>query len=525
LLNNNITTLISVCHPKHLEIWEIASKNIVKYISADNYIVVVPDYSLQEFVSHTDPRFQIISENEFIKNFDLEKIRAKVKDKRINWYLQQFIKLEFLSRLKFDERVILWDADTIPLKQLEFFDQLGNPIFYSSSEYHPPYFEAIKKLLGMDKVVAKSFIAQCFPITYEIVINFFSHIEKYNLKSWHDAVIDCIDPHQTSGFSEYESLGTFITNQYSYNVNWNESSWSRLGYEELKKVGLELVEDEQFYKLSNQFDYLSFEKWETDLKTKKKHISFSNISRNLKKMISKIYKYFNKSKHNCINETIEKIIDTENNLLIVQIGANDGIQNDPLRRHFLKPGNYTAILIEPLPFFVYSLKKLYNKRDDIKIIQAAAGQFNENRLLYYIPNHIAFMMNGDGPQNNWALGQGSFSKENVVYWIKNNSFRGDEYKKNIQFWIENIVEINVPVLETQNLLLKSSKNILLVIDVQGFELDVLKGIDWNFPPKYIMIEEDLNDRSAREYLISKGYDLFTFSNSNLLFLFPNFKIL
>ena len=86
-------------------------------------------------------------------------------------------------------------------------------------------------------------------------------------------------------------------------------------------------------------------------------------------------------------------------MLIVQIGANDGIQNDPLRKHLLKPGNYTAVLIEPLPFFIESLQKLYNSRNDIKIIQAAAGEVNGYRILYYIPNNVAYMMNGDGPDD------------------------------------------------------------------------------------------------------------------------------
>ena len=126
-------------------------------------------------------------------------------------------------------------------------------------------------------------------------------------------------------------------------------------------------------------------------------------------------------------------------------------------------------------------------------------------------------MNGEGPQNNWALGQGSFSKENVIYWINSNSFRGASYVKKIDFWIKNINEIKVNVIATKDLLPSNTDNVLLVIDVQGFELDVLKGIDWQFPPKYIMIEEDLNNREARNYLLSKKYSLISDSSNNLFF--------
>jgi hypothetical protein len=232
------TTLISVCHPKHIKIWEITSKHILKYIKADNYIVVVPDKNINDFNSYTHPKFEIISENNLLINFNLDKLRLKIDKNRISWYKQQFIKLELLFRLKSNEKAILWDADTIPFKNLEFFSEDGSLIFYPSHEFHSPYFIAINKLLGMNKIIKESFISQCFPITYEISSNFFRHIESFNTTSWYDAVIECIGINETSGFSEFESIGTFITHNYFDLISWHNSSWSRLGYNELKKNGL-----------------------------------------------------------------------------------------------------------------------------------------------------------------------------------------------------------------------------------------------------------------------------------------------
>jgi FkbM family methyltransferase len=511
------TTLISVCHPKHIKIWKITSKHILKYIKADNYIVVVPDKNINDFNSYTHPKFEIISENNLLINFNLDKLRLKIDKNRISWYKQQFIKLELLFRLKSNEKAILWDADTIPFKNLEFFSEDGSLIFYPSHEFHSPYFIAINKLLGMNKIIKESFISQCFPITYEISSNFFRHIESHNSTSWYDAVIECIGINETSGFSEFESIGTFITHNYFDLISWHNSSWSRLGYNELKKNGLRFNQIENNNTLLSKFDYLSFEKWENMFDKKKKLINCINLIIFSKKFINYFILFYKRKLKKTLEKYIDNIILTENDLLIVQIGANDGIQNDPIRKYLKSKGNYNAILVEPLPFFVDSLNQLYNDRNDIKVIQAAAGEKNDNQILYYIPNHIALNMNGNGPHNNWALGQGSFYKDNVVFWIYNNSFRGDDYKKNIKYWIENISEVNVSIIATKNLIPVTSKIIFLIIDVQGFEIDVLKGIDWNYPPKYIIIEEDLNNMNAREYLLNKGYILITNCSNNLLF--------
>ena len=43
---------------------------------------------------------------------------------------------------------------------------------------------------------------------------------------------------------------------------------------------------------------------------------------------------------------------------IVQIGGNDGVQNDPLRKYFEKSGNYKAIIFEPINFYYQKLKIL-----------------------------------------------------------------------------------------------------------------------------------------------------------------------
>ena len=192
--------------------------------------------------------------------------------------------------------------------------------------------------------------------------------------------------------------------------------------------------------------------------------------------------------------------------LVIQVGANDGVQSDPLRCFLSKRGNYKAILIEPIPFYIAKLKNLYKDRDDIDIIESACGSEYKLKNLYFIDPIVADQMNGEGPQNNWAHGQGSFNYDTVVYWINENSFRGKSYVEQIPFFISSIqsTELQIkPICE----IVSAHPNQLLVIDVQGFELEVLKGVDWHRnPPAHILLEDDLGKTSQiTQFLLERGY--------------------
>ena len=203
---------------------------------------------------------------------------------------------------------------------------------------------------------------------------------------------------------------------------------------------------------------------------------------------------------------IEEYFNALEDKYIVQIGANDGVQNDPLGKYLAKQGNYKAILVEPIPYYVTKLKKMYEGRDDIKIHQNACSEIEETKTLYYINPTIADVMNGDGPDNDWAHGQGSFSKDMVKYWIDENKFRGSSYIRDIEKYYNAIDSIELKSIKTSDLI-SNHKNILLVIDVQGFEFNIINGIDFkNNPPKYIIAEDDSNkDNALLNFMKSINY--------------------
>jgi FkbM family methyltransferase len=236
-----------------------------------------------------------------------------------------------------------------------------------------------------------------------------------------------------------------------------------------------------------------------------------DILKGFKKIIPSRLKVLIKSKflnQKEISEFYQYYFSLDRKRDVIQVGANDGEMGDPLREYLKAKKDDSAILIEPHPFYAGKLRKLYEGRGDIRIEQVACGNSSDRKDLYFIPPALADAMNGDGPMNNWAHGQGSFDKSVVIRWIGQNSFRGKAYVDKIPFFIDSIQSIETPLIRLKDLdfPFRQSDNLLLVLDVQGFELEVLKGLDWDSPPRFIVFEDDLdNGKPIGEFLVSKDY--------------------
>ncbi len=239
-------------------------------------------------------------------------------------------------------------------------------------------------------------------------------------------------------------------------------------------------------------------------------------------LLVKVKKILFPQQNDGVQQFLRQYFESDRVKTIVQAGANDGVMSDPLRPFFQTPGNYRAILIEPIPYYVEKLQELYKDRNDITIINAALGSENKTEKLYFIPPAVADLMNGEGPQNNWAHGQGSFDRDIVVHWIEENKFRGEEYRQKIPFFISSISSIDVSIKQAGEIM-PITENLLMVIDVQGFELEVLKGINWTAPPSFIMLEDDLGKSSNLFlFLKSKGYK-YICGHSDKVFAFGEFS--
>lgn len=285
-----VSRVVSVCSKKDIETWSVACTHIVKYIFANEYLLVVPDGEVEEFKSVTCKPYRVLPESSFVGALKdrLKELLPFQNHDRVGWYLQQFIKIAAAkdSPISDDSNqiVLIWDADTVPLKNLSFSNLQGQVTFYKGHERHSPYFGLIKKLFPWSCEQPFSFIAQCFPAKISWLRDFCGELE-VNGQTWIETILAKVDHTQRAGFSEYESLGSFIWAKYPNQVALNEGSWERNGRSLLGSPMK--LNTSHWLGLSKSFDYISFEAWDRGrgiksiLKSTRNRIHYELVGRKL----------------------------------------------------------------------------------------------------------------------------------------------------------------------------------------------------------------------------------------------------
>lgn len=224
-----MNNLITVCSRSDVAIWAHCAPEILEKIKSDHYILIVPDREVPIFKICTPEAFEIIQESSLSSAFH-QKLKDAIPSSnadRFGWYLQQFLKIAALIACSDDEISLIWDADTLPRENLDFESNEGKILFFQGSEEHKPYFACIKSLLGLEKIVSHSFIAQCFPTRGSWIKAFIAEVELRFEKPWYEALIDVIDFSESSGFSEYETLGTYISHRFPEQFSFVPKPWCR----------------------------------------------------------------------------------------------------------------------------------------------------------------------------------------------------------------------------------------------------------------------------------------------------------
>lgn len=107
----------------------------------------------------------LIDENELLPGLTFSTVADILMkycpNKRLNvgWYFQQFLKLGFARSKYCKDYYLSWDADTLPLAPITFFED-EHLLFNPKSEYNSNYFRTIERLFGYGKQTEYSFIAE-----------------------------------------------------------------------------------------------------------------------------------------------------------------------------------------------------------------------------------------------------------------------------------------------------------------------------------------------------------------------------
>ena len=178
-----------------------------------------------------------------------------------------------------------------------------------------------------------------------------------------------------------------------------------------------------------------------------------------------------------------------NNGYFIELGANNGVEQSNTF-YFEKEKNWTGILIEPILHKYLDCKKNRSKNNKFFCAACVSFDFKENfvKLLYSNLMTIPTNLESDITEK--------FEHANYSNTIRKNK--------------EEVVEFYSKAKTLNSLLIEAkSPNLidLLSIDVEGSEVEILKGIDFNeFKFKYILIETR-NIEKISQFLNKQEYKL------------------
>lgn len=156
--------------------------NFKKFYKQITIYVICPSKELFFFKDVLNYKeFQIIPEDHIISLNDFEKIFLQCSRKinyksefksRLNWYYQQILKLSFMFNFFNEKRknLVIWDADTIILKKISFFEKDRSINYGTFNEFHKQYYITNLKLLGTSPQYYISFLNQFVSVTSDEIL-------------------------------------------------------------------------------------------------------------------------------------------------------------------------------------------------------------------------------------------------------------------------------------------------------------------------------------------------------------------
>lgn len=182
-------------------------------------------------------------------------------------------------------------------------------------------------------------------------------------------------------------------------------------------------------------------------------------------------------------------------LRFVQIGSNDGFVHDPLHA-VVRAYGWSGVLVEPVPALFSRLQTNYAGVPGLSFENAAIGLSDGQASL-----HVVEPRQGD-PY--WVDQLASFERDTLL-----------SHSDVLPALSERITEVRVDCLTLPSLVQRHALDTidLLHVDVEGFDYEVLKQIEFAAPwaPAFVVYERQhfdaVTDRAADGLLRAAGYRL------------------
>ena len=188
-------------------------------------------------------------------------------------------------------------------------------------------------------------------------------------------------------------------------------------------------------------------------------------------------------------------LEVHESLYFIQIGANDGVMNDPIYK-FVQTfkGRVSGIVIEPLPDIFSDLVSNYESFPNIKPLNCAIHNSESEMLLYRVkPEYMDKV-----PV--FARGIASFDPN---HWMRTSLIQDANY---IQSEIVKCVSFSQLLRDNQ-----VSKIDLLIIDTEGYDYEILTNLDFiHIKPRIIRFEHGVRDGLMSESNFTEVVGLLNF---------------
>lgn len=257
--------IISACRLCDLPVLEITARQLPKCVPFRSLSVVCPDKDFAKIRSRLSPDVRVIPENNFLPGMTIEALRAlpvRGFPRAAGWYFQQLLKLQFAFTDLDEDYFLIWDADTVPLRPMRFFDAQGRMLLTKATEHHAPYFETYRNLFGEDARREFSFISQHIVVEKSMAREMLTRIERHvpGEGNWAWKIMRSLPQTGDNLFSEYETYGHFAKNHFAERVAFVQRAWQR---RITHYTGRGIPTERELATLREEYEYAAFERVQT----------------------------------------------------------------------------------------------------------------------------------------------------------------------------------------------------------------------------------------------------------------------
>lgn len=250
------------CRARDLPVLEIVSRWLPQTVPIKEFIVVSPDVEVARIQKRLGRRARVLPEGDFVPGVTMSSLRPLPVEgfpQAAGWYYQQLIKLQFSFVDPDEDYYLIWDADTVPLRPMRFFDDAGRMLLTRAKEHHPAYFETYRRLFGEEPNREFSFISQHMLVQKSVLREMLGHIESRipGEDNWAMKIMRTLPSQGYSLFSEYETYGHYVKNHYPERVRFVDRPWHR---PMSHWSGCPVPTDRELRKLAEHFDFAAFER-------------------------------------------------------------------------------------------------------------------------------------------------------------------------------------------------------------------------------------------------------------------------